>query len=355
MPCAREPEPSVSLSPLFPSMPWVRAWVWTAAVGSLFLIGVFVGYEVLERLVLLKEFEVTSLFRLHVVRGVGASILLGTWAVFNVWRARREYEGAYVRAYADLERAMHERTRELSRTQAQIRHQEKMAALGVLAAGIAHDIGNPLASMSSELEMLELETDIERVRESVGVLRRQVSRITGAVREMQDFSRRRGEEVTEVSIPAAVEDALRMVRHDPRARKVRMTAQVSPSLPLIKLIEDHLVLVLVNLLINALDAMPDGGDLKVSAAREGAGVAIEVIDTGVGMSAEVKSRALEPLFTTKAKGKGTGLGLSVSADVMREIGGTLDIVSSPGWGTTVRLFIPEMGAGSAAPRTESHG
>lgn len=473
MPCAHEPEPepersSVTVRP-FPSKAWVEAWVRTAVIGSLLLIGVFVGYEALERFVLMRYVGTTELFRLHVVRGVGASVLLGTWSVYNVWRARREYDEAYARAYTELERAVQDRTSELMRTQAftervfdglrdrlvvidgkghvvkankvameafegedprgkacsqfgkacdaacvariafntrkpvvgqtvrtdpktgrvfcidaypvpdpsggppliiesahditesksleaQLRYQEKHAALGVLASGIAHDIGNPLASMSSELEMLERETDIGQVRESVGVLRGQVNRITRIVREMQDFARRRGEEVTSVSIPLAVEDALRMVRHDPRARKVRMEAVVAPSLPSLEMVEDHLVMVLVNLLINAFDAMPDGGNLRVGARREGSGVVIEVADSGIGMPEEVRRRALEPLFTTKGRGRGTGLGLSVSADVMRAMGGTIDITSAPGSGTTVRLFLPVKGkaASAAGPRRAIH-
>jgi signal transduction histidine kinase len=229
---------------------------------------------------------------------------------------------------------------EAKQLEAMVRYQEKLAALGVLAAGIAHDIANPLASMSSELEMIEGEQDLARVRESIGVLRRQVSRIDRTLREMTDFARRRGDEVTLVSVPVAVDDALRMVRHDPRARRVSITVEIPKELPPVRMVEDHLVMVLVNLFINALDAMPEGGTLAVRARRHAGGVSLAVADTGRGMTPEVRRRAPEPLFTTKEGGRGTGLGLSVSADLLRAAGGSLDIESAPDRGTTVTLELP---------------
>jgi PAS domain S-box-containing protein len=226
------------------------------------------------------------------------------------------------------------------RMEAQLAYQEKLAALGMLAAGIAHDIGNPLASMSSELEMLESEEDLGRVRESVAVLREHVLRVQRTLREMSDFARRRGDAATTVSVDTAVKDALRMVRHDPRARRIRLETQISPDLPTLWMIEDHLVMVLVNLLINAFDALPDGGTIAVRAFRRAGAVHLEVCDDGTGMSEEVRRRATEPLFTTKGGGHGTGLGLSVCTDVVRSAGGTLHIDSALGRGTTVEIDLP---------------
>ncbi len=235
--------------------------------------------------------------------------------------------------------------------EAHVRYQEKLAAVGVLAAGIAHDIANPLASMSSELEMIEDEADPKRVRDAVGVLRKHVSRIDRTLREMTDFARRRGDEASPVSVHDAVEDALRMVRHDPRARKIAVDADVPRDLPLLRMVEDHLVMVIVNLLINAFDAMPDGGRVEIRARREALGVTLTISDNGTGMSDEVKKRATEPLFTTKPGGRGTGLGLSVSSDVLRAAGGTLSIQSEPGHGTTVKLHFGS--AALDAPAVES--
>lgn len=237
--------------------------------------------------------------------------------------------------------------------EAQLRYQERLAALGVLAAGIAHDIGNPLASISSELELLEGETDPEVVRGSVAVVRSQLARMSRVLREMTDFARRRGEEAGPVSVEEAVGDALRMIRHDPRARRVHVETELEPALPRLWMVEDHLVMVLVNLAINALDAMPDGGHLTMRAASRDGGVRIEVRDDGVGMSEEVRRRATEPMFTTKP-GRGTGLGLAVSADILRSLGGAVVIDSAPGRGTTVRLDFPEGALAAGEGRRAAH-
>jgi signal transduction histidine kinase len=242
------------------------------------------------------------------------------------------------------------------RFEAASRDQERLAAVGVLAAGIAHDIANPLASMSSELELLEIEiarergrvdrssspkaTDLARISESIRVVRGEAERIRRALRDMTDFARRRNEDQTLVPVGVAIEDAVRMVRHDVRARRVRFHVELAKDLPPVKIVEDHLVSVIVNLLLNALDAMPDGGDLTITAEAVGRFVHVSVKDSGHGMSEDVLRRATEPLFTTKQAGRGTGLGLSISADVMRAAGGSLDIESAPGLGTTVHLTCP---------------
>lgn len=224
--------------------------------------------------------------------------------------------------------------------EAQVRHQEKMASLGVLAAGFAHDLGNPLASLSAELEMLEGEDDVARFEESLGVLRRHVARMSRTLREMVDFARRRRDEITDVSIALAVADSARLVCHDPRWKKVRLEVDVAPDLPYVRMVEDHLVLVLVNLMLNAADAMSDGGTLTVTGRRHGDGVELRLRDTGTGMSPEVLSKAMMPLFTTKTAGRGTGLGLAVSGSVVKSVGGTLRIESTERVGTEVIIELP---------------
>jgi two-component system sensor histidine kinase HydH len=232
---------------------------------------------------------------------------------------------------------------EAKQIEAQLRNQEKLAALGVLAAGIAHDIANPLASMSSELELLLAEEDVGRARQSAAVLLAQISRIGRTLREMTDFARRRAEELSDAAIEISVDDALRMVRHDPRARAIAFKTELAPHLPRVQVVDDHLTMVLVNLLINSLDAMPDGGTITINARACGDYVRLSVTDTGAGMSEAVMRRAVEPLYTTKP-GRGTGLGLSISAGILRDAGGTLDIDSTEGVGTTVHLTCPAVRA-----------
>lgn len=224
--------------------------------------------------------------------------------------------------------------------EAQVLHQEKMAGLGVLTAGFAHDLGNPLASLASELELLEDETDATAMRASLAVLRNHVGRMSRTLREMVDFARRRRDELGDVSVADVVADTVRLVRHDQRWKRVSLSLDVPLDLPSVHIVEDHLVLVLLNLMLNAADAMPDGGNLSVSARSERGAVKIAVRDTGVGMTDAVRTNALKPLFTTKTGSGGTGLGLSVSNDVVRAAGGHLYLDSRPGEGTLVEISLP---------------
>lgn len=231
-------------------------------------------------------------------------------------------------------------TREL---QASLQHQDKMASLGLLAAGIAHDLGNPLASLSTELELLETEDDPAAMRASLSVLRRQVDRMTRSLRGVVDFARRRGGEASDVRLDEAVADSARLVCHDPRWLNVRLELDVPRELPEVHLVEDQLVLVLVNLLLNAADAIAGTGQVTVSARATEQGVRLQVRDDGCGMSPETLARATEPLFSTKAARGGSGLGLAVSERVVREAGGQLSLESELGRGTTVTIDLPVRG------------
>lgn len=226
--------------------------------------------------------------------------------------------------------------------EAQLRHQEKMAALGLMAAGFAHDLGNPLASIMSELELLEGETDVEAYRASLAVLRDQVARISSSLREMVDFARRRRDQVTDVHVSRATQDSLRLLRHDQRLRCIEVEVDVAPDVPDVRMVEDHLVHVLVNVLVNAADAMPKGGKLTIRARRHERRVHIEVEDTGMGMTPEVLAEAHKPLFSTKGA-RGTGLGLPVSIDVVKSVGGRLWLESEPNQGTRVHIELPAAG------------
>jgi signal transduction histidine kinase len=158
---------------------------------------------------------------------------------------------------------------------------------------------------------------------------------------MVDFARRRRDEISDVSIAAAVSDSARLVDHDPRWKNVALAIDIPNDLPPVHMVEDHLVLVLVNLMLNAADAMATGGALSVSAARVGdAEIELRVRDTGTGMTPDVLARAKSPLFTTKGATRGTGLGLAVCDGIIRAVGGTLDITSTSGVGTDVVIRLP---------------
>jgi signal transduction histidine kinase len=128
---------------------------------------------------------------------------------------------------------------------------------------------------------------------------------------------------------------------------VQLAIDVPPDLPAVHMVEDHLVLVLVNLMLNAADAMPEGGALTMTARRRDGQVEIHVRDTGSGMTQDVLKKATTPLFTTKPTGRGTGLGLAVCSNVVRSIGGEMTLASAPGLGTEVVISLPAAGGGNA--------
>ncbi len=224
--------------------------------------------------------------------------------------------------------------------QASLVHQEKMAAFGLVAAGVAHEMGNPLSSIEMHLQLFDVSLMNDEDSESITTLRRETARLRRTLRELVDFARRRRSDVTSVSVDAVIRDALQLLRYDPRMRKVAVEFNAAPEIPAVNIVEDHLMQVMVNLLINSIDAMPNGGELRIDSRHVGDQVAIRVRDSGIGMTKEVKDRCFEPLFSTKETGKGTGLGLSICRDVLGAAGGTIELHSAPQRGTTVVVTLP---------------
>jgi C4-dicarboxylate-specific signal transduction histidine kinase len=221
--------------------------------------------------------------------------------------------------------------------QMQMVYQEKMAAFGQLAAGIAHEIGNPLASIQSQLQ-LALDNP-SRVDETLEVVRKQVERIDGMLRDLVGFTRRKRNEVVLVSANQVVDDVTRLLEHDPRARTIRIVRQLAENLPGIRTTEDHLVQVLLNLGLNALDAMAETGTVEFQTGTEDGWVTIRVKDAGSGISEEARAHLFEPFFTTKAPGRGTGLGLFVSRATIEAMGGRLELERTGPQGTTFAVHL----------------
>jgi PAS domain S-box-containing protein len=229
---------------------------------------------------------------------------------------------------------------EQKKLEARLLHQEKMAAFGLLAAEVAHDMGNPLSSIDAQLQLLDERTLTSEAASVLRTVRGEVRRLHRILREIVDFARRRRDEATLVSVQEVVEDALRLLRHDRRMRAVELVEDFDAETPSVFMVEDHLVQVVLNLLINAVDAMPDGGTLRIELRPAGGNVALRIHDSGVGMEPAVLKQCLEPLFTTKDQGKGTGLGLSISKDILESAGGRIELFSAPERGTTVVVSLP---------------
>lgn len=237
---------------------------------------------------------------------------------------------------------------EQSKLQARLLHQEKMAAVGLLAAGVAHEMGNPLSSIEAQLQLLDPTVLARQDADVIRTVRGELARLRRILRELQDFARRRRDEATLVSVESVVADALRLLRHDVRMRHVHSAVDADPETPPVFMIEDHLMQVVLNLTLNALDAMPQGGTLRFEVRPASGQVALRIHDDGAGMDRQVLVRCFEPLFTTKARGQGTGLGLSITRDILRAAGGDVELHSVPAKGTTAIVTLPAAEIDTAA-------
>jgi PAS domain S-box-containing protein len=226
----------------------------------------------------------------------------------------------------------------------QARQAEKLSALGTLAAGIAHEINNPLGVITSRVEvaMLEAEgSDIpKRLLEDLRVIDRHAHRAARIAQGLLSFSRHTAWQFVPVDVNQLVEEVLLLI--DKQLQKERMVLQrrLAPGLPRVMGSPNHLEQVLLNLLTNAREAMTAGGSILVE-SRESAGgqeVQIVIADTGPGLQADVVARIFDPFFTTKKDG--TGLGLSISYGIVKDHGGTLDVASEVGKGATFTITLP---------------
>jgi signal transduction histidine kinase len=243
---------------------------------------------------------------------------------------------------------------EIKRGQEQLVQQEKMAALGLLAAGVAHEIGNPLTAVSSIAQLLHHRTTDESVRKQTALILTQIDRISRIVREMTDFARPRPSEVALTDLNELLRGALQLARYDRRTKEIRVETDLAMDLPSLALVQDQIFQVLFNLILNAIDAMPSGGTLTLRsrAGTADRAVVIEVEDTGTGIPQDHLGRIFEPFFTTKRPGAGTGLGLSLSYGMMQSIGGRIEVRSTEGKGSLFRAVFPERSIPRPPPKPE---
>lgn len=242
--------------------------------------------------------------------------------------------------------------RERERTQAQLIHSEKMSALGRLMASVAHEINNPLQSMQGCLTLaLEEWADRrrpERMVRYLDIIRDEIERVSEIVRRMRDFYRSARAGFQPTDLHAVLANVLELSRKQLQHSDVQVERAWADDVPLVEANPNHLKQVFLNLLLNAIDAMPEGGTLRIATARDEtpahpgstppAAVRLEFQDTGVGMPPETLSRLFEPFFTTKEKG--SGLGLSVSYGIIETHHGRIWATSRPGEGTTFTILLP---------------
>ncbi|MDT5262052.1 MAG: hypothetical protein QOC61_1056 [Acidobacteriota bacterium] len=230
---------------------------------------------------------------------------------------------------------------------------ERLAAVGRLAAGVVHEINNPLATISACAEALESRVDegvygsgpdLNDLREYLQLIREEAFRCKQITNGLLDFSRARAVEPAPVNLSEVVESAARLLAHQKRGASIRIDVELSDNLPLVSGDMGQLQQAVIILAENAIDAMPEGGTLSMRTRREeseeGDYVLIEVSDTGQGIPIEIRERIFDPFFTTKEVGRGTGLGLAVCYGIVTEHGGRIGVESAVGRGSTFRISLP---------------
>lgn len=240
---------------------------------------------------------------------------------------------------------------EVQATTQQLWQAGKLAIVGELAASVAHELNNPLTAITlwTERLMLDLPED-DRRRAGLAVIDQETARMARLVRNLLQFCRRGGEHRSTVSLADEVEGTLDLVQHLLGRQRVTVIREVDGATPPIQADRQQLRQVFLNVVTNAVDAMPQGGTLTIRVRPvplpDGARpTSVEVVfeDTGTGIPAEVLHRVMEPFFTTKPEGKGTGLGLSICRRIVQDHGGRIELDSEAGRGTRVRVRLPLAG------------
>jgi signal transduction histidine kinase len=259
---------------------------------------------------------------------------------------------------ADMDRLNTEleaKVAQLERTQAQLLHSERLASIGEMAAAVAHGIRNPLASLRAAAQLALRQAHLAAPRAHLGVIIGEVDRLDRRVSHLLNFSRPAPVHQMRESVARLIEDLTPPFIELLRERQITLEVEVAPSLPDVRVDPMQVEQALVEILSNALDAMPTGGHLRIAARADtgddGPGVEIEIADTGVGIPAHVMPSIFDPFFTTRPEG--TGLGLAVAKRFIEQNGGQLAIVSAPAAGTTIRIRLPAAPDDDAPPASSA--
>jgi len=236
-----------------------------------------------------------------------------------------------LKAYqSDLEGKVNDATRTIQKQQQSLVIAQRLAATGTLAAGLAHEVNNPLSGMLNAARRLRMREGLdERARDYIELIEEGLGRIEGLMKQILDFSRRRDMKPERFYPDAPLKRSLPLVRHRMEKRKLKLEEDVAPNLPQVYGNEEEISQVLMNLVINASDAAPEAGEVRVSISKsEDGGVLYAVEDSGSGVPEEIRDRIFDPFFTTKEPGKGTGLGLSIVHTIVDNHGGKISVERS---------------------------
>jgi PAS domain S-box-containing protein len=223
----------------------------------------------------------------------------------------------------------------------QLQQAEKLSSIGLFAAGIAHEVNTPLTGISSYVQMLINDTpDGDSRKELLKKVEKQSFRASEIVNNLLNFARVSNTDFGEVQVNSLIMDSLSLIKHQFQKSGVEIDFDIDPSLPRTVGNGGKLQQVFMNIFLNARDAMPEGGDLRIRTYSEAQDLVVEVEDSGQGITEEDIKRIYDPFFTTKSVGKGTGLGLSVSYGIIQEHSGSISVKSDPGKGSVFSIRLP---------------
>lgn len=249
--------------------------------------------------------------------------------------------GLLADSFNEMSRKMATDIERLQSLNEKLAHAERLAAMGTLAAGVAHEVNNPLASISSLVQMLRSQNGTDKAtKEKLDLISTQIERITRVTRDLTDFARVRPAARNSVSINDVVESSLRLASFDSAFQKLNVVKDLDPELDPIFADGDQLQQVFLNLLLNSRDAMPDGGNLGISTAAGESEVVVTVADNGTGIDDITRKQLFDPFFTTKPAGKGTGLGLAVCYGIITAHGGRIEAASGVNGGSVFTIRLP---------------
>jgi len=247
--------------------------------------------------------------------------------------------GLLANSFNEMSRKMATDIEQLQTLNEQLARAERLAAMGTLAAGVAHEVNNPLASISSLVQMMKAKAD-DDTREKLDLISTQIERITQVTKDLTNFARVRPAARRNVDINAVVDSGIRLASFDSDFQKLELTRDLATDLPEIHADGDQIQQVILNLLLNARDAMPNRGKLTVTTSASDSSVVISVEDSGSGIDESVRKQLFDPFFTTKPAGKGTGLGLAVCYGIITAHNGYIDVESANGTGTKFTVTLP---------------
>lgn len=226
----------------------------------------------------------------------------------------------------------------------QLVRSQRMESIGTLAAGIAHEVGNPLTAISSLVQVIQRTSKDEFAKEKLELINSQVNRITRIIRELVDFSRPSTRVVKPTNINRIVKEALNIVQYGKKVKDITFTLDLDDQLPEIAAVPDQIVQVFINILMNAVDSLDEHqGTITVHSRKNEHAVEVVVHDTGKGIESSALEKIFEPFYTTKTTGQGTGLGLWVSYGIVKSFGGDVFVESIPEKGSAFTVSFPWKG------------